>query len=157
MSGLYRLPEGKTGRDVEIERMPLQFTLSRNTPGWVQEIVNRIRQASQGSADMIEVRVAQSPDPPVALDKLQTLADLIEAHERHYLTRQYHAWLVRILAKLGKVHYRSEEWFINSNGHLCHTETAAGSAAVVGPDGEQVIYTNAAYIKLDAFRDLAGE
>lgn len=154
MSGLYRPPEGKGGRDVEIERLQLLFKLPRNTPGWADEIVSRVRQASRASIETFAVKVVQLPPPPIALDKLVTLADLIDAHKRFYLTDQYHAWLKRILTKLGKVHHKHEEWSVEFGGHLCHTETAAGSAPVTGPDGEPVIYTNAAYVKLDAYRDL---
>ncbi len=158
MTGLYRLPDGKGDRNVAIgEVLPLLFKLSRHTPGWLEEIVSQVSQASQASMGTIEVKVIQPPPPPVALENLTALGDLIDVHEKYYFTDQYHAWLKRILSKLGKVHYRGEEWFIDFGGHLCHTETAPGSARVTGPDGEPVIYTNAAYIRLDAYRDLIEE
>jgi len=103
----------------------------------------------------MSLKVMQPPPPPVALDRLTTLADLIDVHEQFYLTDQYHTWLKRILAKLGKVHHQREEWFLDLGGHLCHSETAPGSAPITGPGGEPVVYTNAAYIRLDAYRDLA--
>ncbi len=158
MTGLYRVPDGKTGQDVASgEQIPLLFTLSRRTPGWFEEVVSRVRLASQANTDTIEVAVIQPPPPPVALEELATLGDLIDVYEKFYFTDQYHAWLMAILSKLGKVHHRHDEWFIDFSGHLCHTETAPTSAAVTGPDGEPVIYTNAAYIRLDAYRDLICE
>jgi hypothetical protein len=157
MSGLYELPAGKRGSDVQIDQLPLLFKLPLNDPALAGEIVNRIRQASLESAETIEVKTIQPPPPPVPLDSLNTLADLINVHEQYYArgqAEQYHAWLKQILSKLGKVHYKGEEWFVGLGGHLCHTETAPESAPVTGPDGEPVIYTNAEYIRLDAYRDL---
>ena len=98
-----------------------------------------------------------SAPPPVALDKLLTLGDLIDAHEKYYLIDQYQVWLNGILSKLGKVHHRGEEWFVDLAGPLCHSKTAPESPEIIGPDGEPVIYTNAAYIKLDAYRELIGD
>ncbi|MGO9600874.1 MAG: hypothetical protein ACLP7Q_23075 [Isosphaeraceae bacterium] len=99
----------------------------------------------------------QPPPPPVALENLVTLGDLIDVHEKYYLTEHYHTWLKRILSKLGKVHYRREEWSMDFGGQLCHTETAAESAPVTDSDGNPIMYTNAAYIKLDAYRELIEE
>jgi hypothetical protein len=155
ISGLYRVPDGKVGRDMAIGGQPTPLLkVSRQAVDWSETIVARVRAASQASNDTVEATVIQPPPPPVALEDFSTLGDLIDAYEKHYPTVQYHDWLKEILSKLGKVHHRSEEWFVDFTGHLCHTETSPDSAPVTGPDGETVIYTNAAYIRLDAYRDL---
>lgn len=76
---------------------------------------------------------------------------MIDAYEKHYFCKPYSDLLIQVLKKIGRVNHRGEEWSLDVGGHVCHTETAPGSKPIVGPDGQPVVYTNAAHIRLDPF------
>jgi hypothetical protein len=154
MSGLYKLPEGKKGRDIQIENVPLLFNVAWEQENHADTIVDRVCQASLSNKDTIQVQEIPPPPLPVPLSSLTTLVDLIDVHERYYLNMTYHYWLKKILLRLGRVHYKGEEWAVEFNGLLSNTQTAPGSTRPFGPDGEPPVHTNAAYVRLDPFRDL---
>lgn len=154
LSHLYQLPKGKGANDLARLELPISvLRLPIDADDLAETIVNAVRQASLENTATTEVELKTPPPPPVPLSHLNTLADLIEVSEKFYPEDAYQAFLMKVLKKTGKVLYKGEEWFLDHGGLICHSETAPGSAIVRGPDGEPVIYTNAAYIKLDTFRE----
>ena len=153
MTKLYEVPEGKKGSDIDPGEMPLLFGLPGTTPSLGEIVVRKVREASIESSETMPTRFFAPPDPPIPIDDLTTLGDLIDAYELNFFCEPYSDLLVRILGTLGKVTHKGEEWFVEHGGHVCRTETAPGSKHILGPDGEPVVYTNAVNIKLKPFLD----
>jgi hypothetical protein len=153
MSKLYQVPEGKTGGDIDLGPVPLLFTLPGTTPEVGEAIVRRVREASVQDSESVPVKLFEPPEPPVLVSSLQSLGDLIDAYQQHYFCKAYSDLLIEVLKRVGKVNHRGEEWCVESGGHVSHSVSAPGSKPVFAPDGQPVIYTNAAHIRLAPFLD----
>jgi hypothetical protein len=153
ISKIYSVPEGKTGRNVDPGQMPLLFTLSHPTPDLGESIVGRVREASIDDSETMPTKLFEAPRPPIPVRDLKTLGDLIDAYEAHYLCEPYSDLLGKVLGRMGKVSHKGEEWFVDIGAHICHIETAPGSTPILDPDGEPIVHTNAANVKLAPFLD----
>jgi hypothetical protein len=151
MTGLYAVPEGKTGGGIDVGSIPLLFALPGTTPDLGHAIVRRVREESVKDSESMPTKLYEPPKPPVPLSELRSLGDLIDAYEKHDLCKPYSDLLVEVLKKVGKVNHRGEVWFVDLGVHVCHLATAPSSKPGVGPDGQPVVYTNAAHIRLGPF------
>ena len=150
LSKTYEVPEGKTGRDVDPGEMARIFSLESDTVDLGRELVRRVREHSTSDSETIPTKLFPVAEPPIPLSQLGTLAELIDTYEVHRDCKLYSDVLAIVLSKTGKVTLRDVVWEFDGQ-RICHSEMAPGSPPLRGPDGELVVYTNAAHIRLGPF------
>ena len=150
LSKIYEVPPGKTGGDVNPGQLLRVFSLAAGTPDLGSTLVRQVRQHSIEDTESIPTKLFPPEEPPVPFAQLTTLADLIDAHETYYFSKPYNELLGSVLARTGRVEHRAAVWEFDGR-HVCHSEMAPGSPKLRGPDGEIIVYTNAANIRLEPF------
>jgi hypothetical protein len=150
ISKTYEVPEGKSGRDVDLGQMHRIFSLPSATPDLGRTLVSRVRGHAIEDSETIPTKLFPPKEPPIPIAQLATLADLIDAHEAYFPCKPYNDLLASVLSKTGRVMHKGAVWELEGT-FVCHSTTAPGSPQLRGSDGEPVVYTNAAHIRLEPF------
>jgi hypothetical protein len=147
LSKTYEVPEDRTVVDVDPGEIGRVFSLPSDTVDLGHTLVRLVRERSISDSETIPTMLFPTVPPPVPLSDLRTVAELIDAYEAHRECKLYSDVLALVLKKTGRVMLREAVWELDGNW-ICHSEMAPGSPPLRGPDGELIVYTNAAHVRL---------